>query len=661
MKRMRLPIARAVALLAASAASAASVAAADLLPYGDPIQVTSDPAATNYGVATAVQSDGSFLVAWTRVMTYPNGNTTEEVVEQTFDGTGAPRGAPRALDSLYGVSGASAVALPDGHYVVAWTRNLGPWAQVVDAGGAPLAQPVVLPGSPVDESGGDVRLAALPQGFAAIWKHSMPAGLDPNGVMRYSHTFFFRQFGEDGAPQGVALAVTSPSPPAIDYPEPSVADIAALPRGGFIVVWSQDLATVPPSTVQALVLDAQGIPATLAIDTDRFSGGMVPRVLVEPDGSCDFLWIHGGTLAVRRLDSSGLSPTVFSTAVQVDSPGFEAATDRHGHLLVTAGDSYGFFFGDLSHGLWQLDDFGHESAVLPTAMDTVVVTTSALAANAEGTSVAAWLGNGGNSVDHLDVFAHSFRSTCIPGGRQLCLGSNGRFALEADWQTPDGNQGPATPAPLAGDTGGFWFFSASNVELLAKVLDGRAVNGNFWVLWGGMTNVGVALRVTDTLRGSTRSYTNPVGDFPSMADVNAFPDPGPASAPLPPTTPTTRIASDTGAATTPACATTPTTLCLHGRFLVGLEWQVGANQAGLGQVIPATYDSGYVWFFAPGNVELAVKVLDGTAVNGHFWVFAASLSNVQFAITVTDTVTGAVRVYENPAGIMRSFGDTSAF
>lgn len=655
---MRLPIALAVALLAALAAS---VASAGLLPYGNTIQVTSDPAATNYGVATAVHSDGSFLVAWTRVMTYPNGYTTEEVVEQTFDGTGAPLGAPRVLDALYGVSGASAVALPDGHYVVAWTRDLGPWAQIVDASGAPLAHPVVVPDSPVDDSGGDARLAAMPHGFAAIWKHSMPAGLDANGVLRYSHVFFFRLFGEDGVPQGPALAVTYPSPPSITYPEPSVADVAALPDGGFIVVWSQDLATVPPFTVQALVLDAQGFPAssqTLAIATDSFSGGMVPRVLVEPDGSCAFLWMHSGILAVRRLDSSGLSPAVFSTAVQLGSLGFEAATDRHGHLLAMMGTSYGLPFGDLSPGLWQLDDFGHETAVLPTAMDTALVTTSALAANPEGTSVAAWLGNvSGSWNDHLDVFARRFRSTCIPGGRQLCLGSNGRFALEADWQTPDGNQGPATPAPLVDDTGGFWFFSASSVELLAKVLDGRAVNGNFWVLWGGMTDVEVTLRVTDTLRGSTRTYTNPAGNFPSMADVDAFPDPSP---PPPPRPPTTRTAPDTRAATPPACATTTTTLCLDGRFLVGLQWQ-DANQAGLGQVIPATYDSGYVWFFAPGNVELAVKVLDGTAVNGHFWVFAASLSNVQFAMTVTDTVTGAVRVYENPAGIMRSFGDTAAF
>ena len=58
---------------------------------------------------------------------------------------------------------------------------------------------------------------------------------------------------------------------------------------------------------------------------------------------------------------------------------------------------------------------------------------------------------------------------------------------------------------------------------------------------------------------------------------------------------------------------------------------------------------------------MAVKVLDGTAVNGHFWVFAAGLTDVQYAMTVTDTVTGAARVYENPFGVMRSFGDTTTF
>ena len=655
MERMRFPLVQALALMAASAASA------ELLPYPDTIQVTSDPAAFIFSIAAAVQADGSFLLAWTRVINYPNGAQAEEVVEQAFDVAGATLGPPRVLDAIFYLSGPSAVALPDGHYVVAWTRNLGPWAQIVDANGALLGGPVVLPGSPVDEAGRDVRLAAMPHGFAAIWKHVMPAGLDPNGAMLYSHDFLFQQFGEDGTPQGPTLAVTSPSIRSTANPEPSAADVAALPGGGFIVVWSEDLPTAPTSTVQGLLLDAQGFPTApgaFAIDSYPFSGGMVPRVLVEPDGSCEFLWLRGGILTVRRFGRSGLSPTFFSTAVPAGSLGFEAATDQRGHLLATAGTSYSVNFGDLPHGLWLLDDFGQYSAGPIDAMNTVLVTTSALAANGGGTAVVAWLGNGvGETDDHLEVFAHCFRSTCIPGGRQLCLGSNGRFALEADWRTADGSQGPATPVPLVSDTGGFWFFSASSVELLAKVLDGRAVNGDFWVLWGGMTNLDVTLRVTDKLGGSMRTYTNPAGSFPSQADVNAFPDLGPRPAPR---RRPARTASPTDAPAA-SCATALTTLCLHGRFLVTLQWEDGSGQVGAGQAIPATDDSGYLWFFAPGNIEMAVKVLDGTPVNGHFWVFAAGLTDVHYVMTVVDTATGAVRIYRNPFGVMRSFGDTTAF
>jgi hypothetical protein len=643
-------------------AAAASVAHADLLPYGDPIQVTNDPAAVNYGVATAVQADGSFLVAWTRMMTYPNGYYDYEEVEQVFDVAGAPLGAPTVLDSAFGLSAPQARALPDGHYVIAWTQSQGPWARIVDASGAPLGPPVVLPGSPVDEAGSEPRLAALPHGFAAIWKHQMPAGVDASGDMRYSHIFLFREFGEDGTPQGPALSLTSPSPPSTDNSDFSLADIAALPNGGFIFVWSQDLSTAPPSTVQAMVLDAQGFSTssgTLAIDSDQFSGGLRPWVLVEPDGSCEFLWMHSGILTVRRLGPSGLGPIFFSTAVALDLIGFEAATDQRGHLLVTAGTNDNSDSLDIPHGLWVLDDSGHYTTGPITALSTVLVENGAVAANPGGTAVTAWLGNGtGDTGGHVDVFVRRFRSTCIPGGRQLCLGSNGRFAFEADWQTPDGNQGPATPSPVVDDSGGFWFFAASSVEVLAKIVDGRALNGAFWVLWGGMTNVGVNLSVTDTLQGLTRTYDNPLGDFPSMADVNAFPD---ASLPPAPRPPAAQTAPAPRSATSPACTATPATLCLHGRFQIGVSFANGANLLGVGQVIPATYDSGYFWFFAPGNLEIAVKVLDGTAINGHFWVFAASLSNVQFAITLTDTVTGEVRVYDNPPGIMRSFGDTSAF
>ena len=56
-----------------------------------------------------------------------------------------------------------------------------------------------------------------------------------------------------------------------------------------------------------------------------------------------------------------------------------------------------------------------------------------------------------------------------------------------------------------------------------------------------------------------------------------------------------------------------------------------------------------------------VKVLDARAVNGHWWVFYGSLSNVPFTLTVTDTATGTPRVYRNPPRTFASRGDTAAF
>ncbi len=56
-----------------------------------------------------------------------------------------------------------------------------------------------------------------------------------------------------------------------------------------------------------------------------------------------------------------------------------------------------------------------------------------------------------------------------------------------------------------------------------------------------------------------------------------------------------------------------------------------------------------------------VKVLDGRAVNNHFWVFYGALSDVQYTITVTDTQTGAVKVYSNTQGHLASVADVAAF
>ena len=49
-----------------------------------------------------------------------------------------------------------------------------------------------------------------------------------------------------------------------------------------------------------------------------------------------------------------------------------------------------------------------------------------------------------------------------------------------------------------------------------------------------------------------------------------------------------------------------------------------------GEVALRSRDSAVVQFFDPDNWELLVKVLDGRAVNGFFWVFSAAATNVAF-------------------------------
>ena len=97
------------------------------------------------------------------------------------------------------------------------------------------------------------------------------------------------------------------------------------------------------------------------------------------------------------------------------------------------------------------------------------------------------------------------------------------------------------------------------------------------------------------------------------------------------------------------------------RFRVEVTWKDFNGISGAGRAVPLTADAGYFWFFDEDNVELVVKVLDGRDVNGHFWVFYGALSNVEYTMRVTDTVTGEVWTRFNPPGTLSSVADTAAF
>ncbi len=50
-------------------------------------------------------------------------------------------------------------------------------------------------------------------------------------------------------------------------------------------------------------------------------------------------------------------------------------------------------------------------------------------------------------------------------------------------------------------------------------------------------------------------------------------------------------------------------------------------------------------------------MLDGCALNGKIWVFAAGTTDVGWTLTVTDQATGASKVYRNELGLPSSTGD----
>ena len=236
---------------------------------------------------------------------------------------------------------------------------------------------------------------------------------------------------------------------------------------------------------------------------------------------------------------------------------------------------------------------------------------------------------------------------CQASPTRLCL-NNGRFQVEAVWRDFQGNTGRGTAVALTPDTGYFWFFDPSNVETIVKVLNGQGVNGHHWVFYGALSTVDYTLTVTDTQTGLTRRYQNPAGQLASVGDTNGF---GPLGA-------FSQIPAAAGA----PCQATNERLCLeNGRFAVEASWKDFQGKTGKGTAVNLTPETGYFWFFDSANVEVVVKVLDGTSLNGKHWVFYGALSSVEYKITVTDTQTGKVKVYENPSGRLASVADTSAF
>ena len=123
----------------------------------------------------------------------------------------------------------------------------------------------------------------------------------------------------------------------------------------------------------------------------------------------------------------------------------------------------------------------------------------------------------GESTSAREATSSPIIFTCTASATTLCIdGSPGdhRFKVEVEFQTSQGGgssgNGHAIPLSPVGIThgGAFWFFSPDNPEMLVKVLDGCAINGQKWFFASAGTNVAYTMTLTDTATGQQKIYTN---------------------------------------------------------------------------------------------------------------------------------------------------------
>lgn len=243
-------------------------------------------------------------------------------------------------------------------------------------------------------------------------------------------------------------------------------------------------------------------------------------------------------------------------------------------------------------------------------------------------------------------------TACTPSATRLCL-QGGRF--EATLTAIANSTSYTGQAFVLGDnSGGFWLFSPANIEVSVKVLDGAAVNGKFWTFHGAATNAAYTLTVKDRANASQiRTFTKLADSYCGGADVGSFLKVGIRNREA-------VLDFDAEAQATYlqafTCVADATTTCLLGnRFQVRVK-----RGAAYQQVVPVTSQTGFFWFYSSDNTEIFVKVLDGTPLNGKYWVFFGSMTDQAYTIEVTDATTGVLKSYASP-GAFCGNADTAAF
>ncbi len=316
---------------------------------------------------------------------------------------------------------------------------------------------------------------------------------------------------------------------------------------------------------------ATGLLSLVEFVDDLGTGG-TNEIVVSPDGH--YLYTADGNaigLLARDIDTGAVTPVelTFTFAVQaitVSSDGRHLIATKYDESFNTANSVVVFGRDENDGTLTLLEEYQNgeqgveglngpvDVAITPDGQQVFVAgqvdrslvafardpetgLLSFLGARVDGEAGADALGELqalAVSPDSQNVYAISRRENaistfttfegCAPGPQTMCL-NGGRFKVEVEWLDFEGNtgQGQVVTSAPGEDSGLFWFFDSNNWEMLVKVLDGCANTQHYWVFAAATTDVAYTLRVTDTLTGESKSYSNPLGNSAAaITDTSAL-------------------------------------------------------------------------------------------------------------------------------------------
>lgn len=498
-----------------------------------------------------------------------------------------------------------------------------------------LAVAVVSPGRADLAAGGEIRLdseptcmegqpdlAALPGGgFVAVWQQ-WSIGEEPR--------VFARIFGEDGTPLGPDFQVsggTGTSP-----------EVAANAAGFFLVVWRDgtDRVRGRAYTSAGLLLGAEQAVAESAATGHAVAAIPNGFAVVTTHSDSVRLWRLGVQGGLQGGEQYLESPAYLAPAPYTfDSPSVAA----FGPSGVVAGWALHFeaqqertlLFGIATSPAVPMERL--PAVAVPFDGNELTRPRPVVAANAAGRVLTLW-----------DRGAGTLQGQVYGELRQR-LGPVFTLPAPGAWEVaaPDAASTPAGDFLVAwqylttGETVAGWVASVDGSRSVLDEAAGQPAGEPLRVWTTAFTHEGPSLAV-DTAGQAVVAWETSRGDhaeLPSCMSLGLF------ARSVAPASDVLRLRDN--------------------RFEVRVGWTDHAGNTGQGHATRLTGDSGSFWFFGQENVELIVKVLDGQAVNGRFWVFYGSLSDVAFTVEVTDTFTGQTKTYQNPAGQMASRADTAAF